>query len=205
MQNHTTLTDEQLVSAYAAGDNNAFDQLLKRHKARLFNFILSMVKDSDLADDIFQETFVKAIVTIRQGRYNDQGKFIAWIYRIARNLIIDSYRQDKVENQLSTDDENGVNLLNRSEFSEGTVEDTLIGMQIEEDLRALVTELPESQRQVVDMRFYQNLSFKREHQHRTGPDALCHPQPAPNGKGTLGEPHQITDNSGKPATDNPCR
>ncbi|MFG6387202.1 MAG: sigma-70 family RNA polymerase sigma factor [Muribaculaceae bacterium] len=160
MQNHTTLTDEQLVSAYAAGDNNAFDQLLKRHKARLFNFILSMVKDSDLADDIFQETFVKAIVTIRQGRYNDQGKFIAWIYRIARNLIIDSYRQDKVENQLSTDDENGVNLLNRSEFSEGTVEDTLIGMQIEEDLRALVTELPESQRQVVDMRFYQNLSFK---------------------------------------------
>ncbi len=160
MQNHTTLTDEQLVSAYAAGDNNAFDQLLKRHKARLFNFILSMVKDSDLADDIFQETFVKAIVTIRQGRYNDQGKFIAWIYRIARNLIIDSYRQDKVENQLSTDDENGVNLLNRSEFSEGTVEDTLIGM---------------------------------------------HPQPAPNGKGTLGEPHQITDNSGKPATDNPCR
>ena len=160
MQNHTTLTDEQLVSAYAAGDNNAFDQLLKRHKARLFNFILSMVKDSDLSDDIFQETFVKAIVTIRQGRYNDQGKFIAWIYRIARNLIIDSYRQDKVENQLSTDDENGVNLLNRSEFSEGTVEDTLIGMQIEEDLRALVTELPESQRQVVDMRFYQNLSFK---------------------------------------------
>ncbi len=160
MQNHTTLTDEQLVSAYAAGDNNAFDQLLKRHKARLFNFILSMVKDSDLADDIFQETFVKAIVTIRQGRYNDQGKFIAWIYRIARNLVIDSYRQDKVENQLSTDDENGVNLLNRSEFSEGTVEDTLIGMQIEEDLRALVTELPESQRQVVDMRFYQNLSFK---------------------------------------------
>ncbi len=160
MQNHTTLTDEQLVSAYAAGDNNAFDQSLKRHKARLFNFILSMVKDSDLADDIFQETFVKAIVTIRQGRYNDQGKFIAWIYRIARNLIIDSYRQDKVENQLSTDDENGVNLLNRSEFSEGTVEDTLIGMQIEEDLRALVTELPESQRQVVDMRFYQNLSFK---------------------------------------------
>ncbi len=160
MQNHTTLTDEQLVSAYAAGDNNAFDQLLKRHKARLFNFILSMVKDSDLADDIFQETFVKAIVTIRQGRYNDQGKFIAWIYRIARNLIIDSYRQDKVENQLSTDGENGVNLLNRSEFSEGTVEDTLIGMQIEEDLRALVTELPESQRQVVDMRFYQNLSFK---------------------------------------------
>ncbi len=160
MQNHTTLTDEQLVSAYAVGDNNAFDQLLKRHKARLFNFILSMVKDSDLADDIFQETFVKAIVTIRQGRYNDQGKFIAWIYRIARNLIIDSYRQDKVENQLSTDDENGVNLLNRSEFSEGTVEDTLIGMQIEEDLRALVTELPESQRQVVDMRFYQNLSFK---------------------------------------------
>ena len=160
MQNHTTLTDEQLVSAYAAGDNNAFDQLLKRHKARLFNFILSMVKDSDLADDIFQETFVKAIVTIRQGRYNYQGKFIAWIYRIARNLIIDSYRQDKVENQLSTDDENGVNLLNRSEFSEGTVEDTLIGMQIEEDLRALVTELPESQRQVVDMRFYQNLSFK---------------------------------------------
>ncbi len=159
MRNNNILTDEQLVKAYAGGDNAAFDTLLMRHKVKLFNYILSMVKDSDLADDIFQETFVKAIMTIKQGRYNDLGKFSAWICRIARNLVIDSFRQDKTEASVSTDDAN-YDILNRRELSEGTVEDTLIDLQIEDDVRRLIEELPDVQREVLKMRYYKDLSFK---------------------------------------------
>ena len=89
MANYTTLTDEQLVRAYAEGNNEAFDTLLRRHQDRIFNYILRIIKNEDIANDIFQETFVKAIQTIRQGRYTENGKFPAWISRIAHNLIID--------------------------------------------------------------------------------------------------------------------
>ena len=104
MQTMTKLTDDQLVSAYAKGDNKAFDVLLRRHQTRVFSYILHIVKNKDVADDIFQETFVKAITTIKQGRYTDSGKFTAWISRIAHNLIIDYYRQEKAENTVSSDD-----------------------------------------------------------------------------------------------------
>lgn len=159
MRKLQTLTDEQLVAAYAKGDNSAFDVLLHRHKAKLFNYILSMVKDADVADDIFQETFVKAITTIKQGRYNDQGKFSAWLCRISRNLVIDSFRQEKNECAVSTD---GVSydILNRADLSEGTIEDELIDLQIESDIRTLIDNLPEVQREVLTMRFYRDLSFK---------------------------------------------
>lgn len=159
MQNIKELTDEQLVVAYASGNNEAFDTLLLRHKGRLFNYIYQMVRDRDIADDIFQETFVKAITTIRQGRYNDMGKFSAWITRIARNLVIDSFRAEKSEAILSTDDTN-FDILNRRELSEETIEDAIIGLQIEDDLRRLIDELPETQREVLNMRFYRDLSFK---------------------------------------------
>lgn len=159
MQNIKELTDEQLVVAYASGNNEAFDTLLLRHKGRLFNYIYQMVRDRDIADDIFQETFVKAITTIRQGRYNDMGKFSAWITRIARNLVIDSFRAEKSEAILSTDDTN-FDILNRRELSEETIEDAIIDLQIEDDLRRLIDELPETQREVLNMRFYRDLSFK---------------------------------------------
>lgn len=159
MRNLNKLTDEQLVAIYAAGNNAAFDLLLNRHKNKLYNYILSIVKDEDQADDIFQDTFVKAITTIRQGRYSDQGKFGAWISRIARNLVIDTFRQDKAEASVSTDDTN-YDILNRRELSEGTVEDLLIDLQIEDDIRKLVEELPEEQRKVLKMRYYKDLSFK---------------------------------------------
>ncbi len=159
MQNIKELTDEQLVVAYASGNNEAFDTLLLRHKGRLFNYIYQMVRDRDIADDIFQETFVKAITTIRQGRYNDMGKFSAWITRIARNLVIDSFRAEKSEAILSTDDTN-FDILNRRELSEETIEDAIIDLQIEDDLRRLIDELPETQREVLNMRFYSDLSFK---------------------------------------------
>ena len=159
MQQLKKLTDEQLVARYAGGDNRAFDTLLARHKTRLFNYISQMVRDRDVADDIFQETFIKVITTIKQGRYNDQGKFSAWISRIARNLVIDTFRSDKNEAAVSTDNEN-YDILNRKDLSEDTIEDALIDLQIENNLRQLVAQLPEAQREVLNMRYYNDLSFK---------------------------------------------
>lgn len=159
MANNTTLSDEQLVRAYADGNNDAFDTLLRRHQDRIFNYILRIIKNEDIANDIFQETFVKAIQTIRQGRYTENGKFPAWISRIAHNLIIDYYRQEKSENMQSADLID-VDILNRKELCEETIEDILISDQIRTDVKYLIGELPELQREVLKMRYYQGLSFK---------------------------------------------
>ena len=152
-------SDEQLISLYVDGNNEAFDSLLERHKDRVFTYIYHAVKNEELADDIFQDTFVKAIITIKQGRYTDNGHFPAWITRIAHNLIIDYIRQTKAENLQSTDDED-TNILNRKELSDCTIEDSIITTQIHDDVRRLVKALPESQREVLVMRYYKNMSFK---------------------------------------------
>lgn len=152
-------TDDQLVASYASGNNEAFDALLQRHQSRVYNYIYQMVREKNLAEDIFQETFVKAITTIRQGRYTENGKFSAWISRIARNLVIDFFRQEKTESAVSSDDEN-FDVLNRKELSEDTIEDVMIDSQIKADIRKLIRHLPKSQRQVLVMRYYRNLSFK---------------------------------------------
>lgn len=159
MANFLSMTDEQLVKAYAQGSNEAFDALLKRHQDRVFNYILRIIKNEDLANDIFQETFVKAILTIKQGRYTENGRFPAWISRIAHNLIIDYYRQEKSEN-LQSADMGDINILNRKELCEATVEDLIINDQILNDVKYLINELPELQREVLHMRYYLNLSFK---------------------------------------------
>ncbi|MDE5924465.1 MAG: sigma-70 family RNA polymerase sigma factor, partial [Muribaculaceae bacterium] len=159
MAKYLSMTDEQLVKAYAQGNNEAFDALLKRHQDRVFNYILRIIKSEDLANDIFQETFVKAILTIKQGRYTENGRFPAWISRIAHNLIIDYYRQEKSENLQSADIED-LNVLNRKELCEATIEDLIINDQILSDVKFLIRELPELQREVLNMRYYQNMSFK---------------------------------------------
>lgn len=159
MQSLNTMTDDQLVTAYAQGNNAAFDILLTRHQQRVFAYILQMVKDRNTADDLFQETFVKAIMTIRQGRYSEVGKFSAWITRIARNLIIDFFRQEKTEAAVSTDDSN-YDVLNRRELAEGTVEDVMINTQIRSDIRRIIYHLPKPQREVLMMRYYRNMSFR---------------------------------------------
>lgn len=159
MANYSSLADEQLVREYSEGNNEAFDTLLKRHQDRIFNYILRIIKNEDIANDIFQETFVKAIQTIRQGRYTENGKFPAWISRIAHNLIIDYYRQEKSEN-LQSSDLTDVDILNRKELCEETIEDVLISDQIRNDVKYLIGELPELQREVLMMRYYQGLSFK---------------------------------------------
>lgn len=159
MQSFDKMTDDQLVVSYAKGTNVAFDVLLQRHQTRVYNYILQMVKDRTLSDDIFQETFVKAISTIRQGRYTESGKFPAWINRIARNLVIDYFRQEKSEGSVSSDNDD-FDVLNRKELAEDTVEDLLIDSQIKADVRRLIRHLPPSQRQVLVMRYYRNMSFK---------------------------------------------
>ena len=117
MAKSSVLTDEMLVREYAEGNNDAFDTLLRRHQDRIYSYILRVIKNEDVANDIFQETFVKAIMTIRQGRYTENGKFPAWISRIAHNLIIDYYRQEKSEN-LQSVDLTEVDILNRRDLCE---------------------------------------------------------------------------------------
>ena len=152
-------SDEQLISLYVDGKNEAFDALLERHKDRVFTYIYHAVRNEELANDIFQDTFVKAIMTIKQGRYVENGHFPAWITRIAHNLIIDYYRQVKAENLQSTDDAD-TNILNRKELADGTIEDSLVTIQIHNDIRRLVGALPANQREVLVMRYYKNMSFK---------------------------------------------
>ena len=159
MQKLKKLSDDRLVSAFSDGNNQAFDILLERHKDRVFNYIYNMVKDRDLANDIFQESFVKAITTIKQGRYNADGKFGSWISRIAHNAVIDHFRQEKSQGTISTD-EADYDILNRRDLAEDTIEDLIIDKSIRDDIRTLIQQLPSEQRQVLIMRYYNNLSFK---------------------------------------------
>ena len=153
------MTDEELVVSYSCGNNPAFDELLFRHNKSVYKYIYFIVKNKEIAEDIFQETFIKGIVTIKQGRYTETGKFRAWIMRIAHNLIIDHFRQEKSENTISND-EVEVDLFNNADLSDNTIEDYLIYNQIMMDVRKLISFLPENQREVLDMRYYQDLSFK---------------------------------------------
>ena len=153
------MADDALVTLYLEGNSSAFDVLLNRHKDRLFNYIFFIVRSKEVAEDIFQETFVKAIVTLQQGRYTNDGKFAAWITRIAHNLVIDQFRIERNENTVSND-ETEVDLLNDARLAEGTIENRMVNEQVLKDVRMLVDELPDCQREVVFMRYYQDLSFK---------------------------------------------
>ena len=160
MKHLSKLSDEELVVLYSEGNNKAFDILLTRYKNRIYSYIFYTVKDNDLTEDIFQETFVKVITTIKQGRYIEAGKFSSWVTCIAHNLIIDHYRQERNENLVSNDDSEEKDIFNRKELSEGTIEDSLITRQIHADIRRLVAALPDNQREVLIMRYYKNMSFK---------------------------------------------
>ncbi len=153
------LTDEELVGLYVNGENEAFDVLLIRHKSKVFSYIYHSVKDRDLANDLFQETFIKAITTIRQGRYTEKGKFIAWITRIAHNLIIDYFRRERNENTISNE-ESGVDLFNNSKLCEESIEDNIVREQVFIDIAKLIDHLPENQKEVLKMRYFEDLSFK---------------------------------------------
>lgn len=153
------LSDEQLVKNYTNGDSDAFDTLLARYQQKIYSYILFLVHDDEVADDLFQETFMKAIVTIRQGRYVESGRFSAWLTRIAHNLVIDKYRQDRNSNVISND-ASDADLFNDASLSDITVEMKMITEQSLTDVGRLLKELPDNQKEVLYMRFYQDLSFK---------------------------------------------
>lgn len=159
MKTLRTMTDEELVVLYAGGDNAAFEALLSRHESSVYSYIFFIVRNKELTEDIFQETFVKVIATIKQGRYTETGKFKAWIMRIAHNLIIDSFRQERNENTVSND-EAEVDLLNNIKLCDETIEEVMVRDQVLADVRKLVKHLPAPQREVLEMRYYQDLSFK---------------------------------------------
>ena len=142
-----------------SGCNEAFDVLLLRYQDRLYSYISYIVRNDDMADDLFQETFVKAIVTLRQGRYKQHGKFFAWLTRIAHNLLIDHFRDGQAENFM-TDEMAGMSIFDSIQVSDACKESEIVSEQTLEDVRRLIEHLPESQKEVVKMRYYQDLSFK---------------------------------------------
>lgn len=166
MNDLTSLADEVLVDMYSKGNEKAFDELLNRYQSKLYTYIYFIVRNVTVAEDLFQETFVKAIATIKQGNYAESGRFGAWLTRIAHNLIIDSFRQDKGENVVSND-EVEVDLFNDAELCDDNIETKMVNEQVMKDVRKLICALPAVQREVVYMRYYQDLSF-REIAHVTG-------------------------------------
>ena len=159
MNQLSAMTDHELVELYETGNDSAFDILLGRHQAYIYSYILFLVKDSDVANDFFQETFSRAIVAIRSHKYQTSGKFSAWLMRIAHNLVIDKSRESETtctvrENQVKP------KALNSLSLSEATREDEIIDHQKRESVRKLLDYLPEPQREVIMMRFYDDLSFK---------------------------------------------
>ena len=159
MKNLSQLTDDKLVKLYEDGNNDAFEVLLSRYKSKVFSYIFLIVRNRELTEDIFQDTFIKAIATIQQGRYVESGKFLGWINRIAHNLIIDHFRREKNENTFSADGTE-YDVINNSNLSEKSVEDTMSNEQVLADVVRLIEFLPESQRSVVRMRYFEDLSFK---------------------------------------------
>ncbi|MEG1611518.1 MAG: sigma-70 family RNA polymerase sigma factor [Alistipes sp.] len=157
--NVQVLSDQILLKQYLAGDQSAISNLIERHRRRVRDYIYMMVKNNDLADDIFQETFIKAVRVIDDGRYIDNGKFLSWVLRIAHNQVIDHFRSHK-QNKTVNEAEAGYDVLGTLQFAEGTIEDSMISVQIERDIRMLVELLPDEQREVVMMRYFSNLSFK---------------------------------------------
>ncbi|MBP3467413.1 MAG: sigma-70 family RNA polymerase sigma factor [Paludibacteraceae bacterium] len=160
MNKYVSMTDDELVSRYANGENEAFASLLNRHNKRIFSYILFYVKDEDVANDIFQDTFFRAITVIRQHRYSANDKFFSFLCRVAHNLIIDYFRARKSENQVGEECLDYANVLQQADLQDANVEDKLVASQILRDVKKLMNELPDSQREIVRMRFYENLSFK---------------------------------------------
>ena len=159
MENLNLMTDEELAIMYIKGDNRAFDLLLSRNQEKLFTYILFVVRDREMANDIFQDTFFKVITRLQQGKYVANGKFSAWLMRIAHNVMMDCYRQQRTQNIVDAPKENDLSNIGGT-LLEGTREGELVNNQVMEDVRRMITHLPAPQREVVFMRFYQQMSFK---------------------------------------------
>ena len=160
MKNYASMTDEMLALQYAGGDNRAFDELLTRNQKKLYDYILFVVRDPEQANDVFQETFVKAITKLQEGKYTDSGKFSFWLMRIAHNVIMDTYREQKSARIIEPTADNDLSKLKNNDVMDLNRENELVNTQILRDVRHIMDSLPAPQREVVYMRYYQELSFK---------------------------------------------
>lgn len=152
-------SDQELLTLFIEGNEPAITTLIERHRKKIYNYIFMMVKDSQLADDIFQESFIKIITSLKRGKYADNGKFVSWALRIAHNQVIDHFRSSKKPTHITSDDA-GYDVLNNKRLSEPTIEESMIVDQRDETVRRLIDRLPPEQREVVVLRHYLDLSFK---------------------------------------------
>lgn len=156
------LSDQELVSLYINGNEDALSIIVSRHRARIFSYIIVTIKDKTLAEDFFQDTFIKVIKTLRSGRYNEEGKFLPWVMRIAHNLMIDYFRKAKRFRAVRgrTSDNEELDIFNTIRNEELNVEEVLVKDQIKGDVKELIERLPEEQKEVVKLRYYYDMSFK---------------------------------------------
>jgi RNA polymerase sigma factor (sigma-70 family) len=162
--NNIYLTDNELVDKFVSGDVNSLELLINRYRKQVYTYIFLLVKNQHLAEDIFQDTFIKVIKSLDEGKYRDNGKFLAWVLRIAHNLVIDHYRKEKQLNSSSREDF-GMDILNSQRYAVKPAEDTMIDRQIRKDIRELVDSLPIEQKEVLILRQYCELSFKEIAEH----------------------------------------
>ncbi len=153
------MSDQDLIQQFLSGDKEGIEKLINRHKNKVYTYIVLVVKNQQLAEDIFQDTFIKVIRSLIDGKYKDNGRFVSWVIRIAHNLIIDHFRKEKQINTLSNDDYEA-DIFNSKKLSDQNIEDVLIKEQITNDVRQLIDELPEEQKQVILLRHYGGMSFK---------------------------------------------
>lgn len=152
-------SDQELVKRFVQGDEPCIEVLINRHKNKVFTYIILIVKNQQLAEDIFQDTFIKVIRSLKEGKYKDNGKFVSWVIRIAHNLTIDHFRKEKQISTFSNDDYE-TDIFNSRKLADGTIEDILVESQIVREVKLLIEELPEDQKQVILLRHYGGLSFK---------------------------------------------
>ena len=155
----SNLSDQELVKNYINGDNSSFEVLLNRHKNRVFAFIMSKIKNKDLSEDIFQDTYVKVVNSLQKGKYNEEGKFLPWVMRIAHNLVIDYFRKQKKMQMIRSN--NDFDIFDVIKDSKINADEKLIKDQIFSDLNSLIDKLPSDQKEVLKMRYYEELSFKK--------------------------------------------
>lgn len=160
MKHLADMSDEELAVSYMEGNNRAFDLLLEHNQSKLFSYILFIVRDEDVANDVFQETFIKIIVKLRHCKYAPTGKFAAWCMRIAHNVVMDQFRQLKSERIIEPTENNDLSNLTHDDLLDSNIETRFINDQVMKDIQKMIDLLPPSQREVVFMRFFQQMSFK---------------------------------------------
>jgi RNA polymerase sigma-70 factor (ECF subfamily) len=157
---YTDYSDQELISGFIDGESRHFEVLMNRYKDRVYTYIYLTVKDRAIAEDIFQDTFIKVIHSLKKGTYSHDNKFVSWVMRIAHNLAIDYFRKKKQLQTVPNKNDEGLDIFNNQRFSESTVEDKIVKNQINDTVRLLIDELPDDQREVIILRHYVDMSFK---------------------------------------------